>query len=65
MSTCLELNVRHSQESDYYASQITAFYQRYPEDRHIPVRTVLYMLSDREKKSLEQIHAEMKGKQIP
>ncbi len=65
MSKCLELNVRYSKETDYYASEITAFYERYPEDRHIPVTTVLYLLSDGEVRSLQQIHVEMKGIQIP
>lgn len=41
---------------DHYAQLITSFYQTYPGDREIPLPMMLWLLSDQENRTPEQIH---------
>jgi hypothetical protein len=39
-----------------YVDEITSFYKQYPSDRDVPLNYVLDLISDRERKTSQQIH---------
>jgi hypothetical protein len=53
---CLEQTREFPKPVEYYVQKITEFCEEYPEDGEIPLVYVLPMLSDREDKSIEEIH---------
>ncbi len=50
-----EVHFTKGQAPDYI-SEITKFYEQYPSDRDAPLNYVLELISDRERKTAEQMH---------
>jgi hypothetical protein len=46
-----------TQPADVYGDAVTSFYEKFPSDQDIPITYVLQLLSDKNRKSSEQIHA--------
>jgi hypothetical protein len=53
---CFDAQMRLSGPLDQYEKEITAFYQRYPSDREIPLPAMLWLLSDSVRATIEEIH---------
>jgi hypothetical protein len=53
---CFVRRPNYTKDPDYYAAQITAYYERYPEDVDLPIRWLFLAFSDQEHKTPEEIH---------
>jgi hypothetical protein len=58
MHHCMSKLPLFSKGFDYYVTQITNFYETYPQDRDLPLRQLFAQLADSStNKTLEQIHS--------
>lgn len=56
LQKCKERELGYSKGVDYYAGQITAYYEKYPTNVDLPIVWLFQAFSDSENKSLEEIH---------
>jgi hypothetical protein len=53
---CIAREPKHPQKLENYVQQITKYYESYPADRFVPIRTLIDSLSDTKNLTLQQIH---------
>lgn len=65
LQQCNDTDLQFSKSLEYYESQITSFYEKYPTDIDVPLAWLFQALSDSEHKSLEEIHQAWKNHTHP
>jgi hypothetical protein len=56
LSECVSRRSDFSKEPTYYESQLTKFYETYPQDQDLPIRQLFAQMEDSSNLTLEQIH---------
>jgi hypothetical protein len=57
LQKCMLQQLSFSKLPEYYAREITSFYERYPSDSDVPTSWLILAFSDSENKTFEQVHA--------
>jgi hypothetical protein len=57
LQECMSKQPLFSKEAAHYETQITNFYETYPQDQDLPIRQFFSHLADSSSETLEQIHS--------
>jgi len=57
LQKCMLRELNYSKDPDYYETQITAYYRRYPTDLDVPIIWLFQAFCDSENKTPEQMHS--------